>query len=339
MPPVPEIEFLMSEADTVAAAILGRSSPAQSEHWIAGSPPPAWRPRLLVREQAPPGGDRSRPILYVHGATFPSASSIMAKFKGRSWADALNDADHDVFGLDFAGFGGSERYPAMTRPATEAEPLGRADEAAAQIGRAVALIRRETGAGKVSIIAHSWGTMPAAIFAIAHPELVDRLILFGPVLMRRSQRPPETHAWSLVTVAEQHQRFVRDVPTGHKTVLEEQDFPDWAETYLNSDPGSRHRNPPAVKIPAGPSADVAAAWSGRLAYDPGRLATPVLIVRGEWDSSSSAADAEWFMAALAADLERRVVTIPQATHLMHLEHGRHALYEAVNAFLACEPKR
>ena len=58
-----------------------------------------------------------RAVLYVHGATFPSALSIAHRFDGRSWRDALNEAGFDVWGLDFYGFGHSDRYVEMGRPA------------------------------------------------------------------------------------------------------------------------------------------------------------------------------------------------------------------------------
>src|SRR6201986_4372543 len=49
-------------------------------------------------------------VVYVHGATFPSALSIAHRFDGRSWRDALNEAGFDVWGLDLYGFGHSDRY-------------------------------------------------------------------------------------------------------------------------------------------------------------------------------------------------------------------------------------
>src|ERR1700709_562593 len=57
-----------------------------------------------------------RAVLYVHGATFPSALSISHRFDGRSWRDALCDAGIDVWALDFYGFGGSGPYPGMDLP-------------------------------------------------------------------------------------------------------------------------------------------------------------------------------------------------------------------------------
>jgi pimeloyl-ACP methyl ester carboxylesterase len=61
-------------------------------------------------------------VLYLHGATFPSALSIAFRLGGVSWCDALCEAGYDVWGLDFLGFGRSDRYPEMD--ADSHEPLG-----------------------------------------------------------------------------------------------------------------------------------------------------------------------------------------------------------------------
>ena len=58
-------------ATTLISALL---SPAYAaDHYLPGSRAPHWTPRLLLREQLPAGGERADPVLYVHGATFPSA--------------------------------------------------------------------------------------------------------------------------------------------------------------------------------------------------------------------------------------------------------------------------
>src|ERR1700709_467037 len=58
-----------------------------------------------------------RTVLYVHGATFPSALSVAHRFDGKSWRDALGEAGFDVWALDFYGFGHSDRYAEMEKPA------------------------------------------------------------------------------------------------------------------------------------------------------------------------------------------------------------------------------
>src|SRR5690348_8969418 len=81
-----------------------------------------------------------RAVLYVHGATFPSALSIAHRFDGKSWRDALNEAGFDVWGLDFYGFGHSDRYVEMSRPPQDHPPLCVAEDAAQQVEAAVRFI-------------------------------------------------------------------------------------------------------------------------------------------------------------------------------------------------------
>lgn len=300
----------------------------------AATPSTPWQPALLLREQTARETDRARPVLYVHGATFPSDCSIMFRFGGLSWADALNRDGFAVFGFDFAGFGGSERYPEMAFAAPPpGPPLGRVDIGALQVERAALAVLARTGAKRLSLVAHSWGTMPAARFAAAHPELVARLVFFGPIVRRmQTADPPAFDPWRRVTLDEQFARFTADVPPGRPAVLEMDDWPAWSACYLASDPASGTHTPPAVKTPNGPVADIAAAWAGRLGYDPAQLRTPVAMIRGEWDSLSTDADAAWLRGALTATTLQDVV-IKRGTHLMHLEQSRHALYAETSRFL------
>ena len=220
------------------------------------------------------------PVLYVHGATFSSALSVGYRFAGRSWADDLNARGFDVWAFDFLGFGGS------TRPsAADVAPIGRAGDAACQIAAVVDQIRRERAGARVHIVAHSWGTMAAGRYAGEWADKVGRLVMFGPICQRQvAGLPPADRigAWRDVSVADQLRRFVEDVPPSHPPVLIEPDLVEWGPAYLATDRGAAGRNPPAVRIPNGPQADIIAAMSGRLAYDPRRVGAPAMIVRGAW---------------------------------------------------------
>jgi pimeloyl-ACP methyl ester carboxylesterase len=93
------------------------------------------------------------------------------------------------------------------------------------------------------------------------------------------------------------------------------------------------RMPQSVRTSGGSSADIADAWRGSFPYDPGAIRVPTLIVRGEWDSLCADADARWLFDALSKVPLKRDVKIGRATHLMHLEENRHALYREVETFL------
>lgn len=290
------------------------------------------RSGLALQLRRLPAAGGATPVLYVHGATFPSALSVAYRFgigTGRgSWRDALHAAGFDVWALDFLGYGGSDRWPAMAGPAAAEPPAGGAEAAAEQVVLALAHVAATAGR-PASVIAHSWGSMPAAGAAVQRPELVRRLLLFGPIAPRPgASAVPPLPAWRDVTVAQQHARFVADVPDGEPPVLDPDEFAAWGERYLDSDPASRSRTPPAVRVPAGPAHDIARAWAGEWLYDPARISAPVAVLRGEWDSLTTDADAAVLLAAMTAAPERRDVRLARGTHLMHLESGRSALHAA-----------
>ena len=275
-------------------------------------------------------------VLYIHGATFPSALSVAYRFDGRSWRDDLCAAGFHVWGLDFLGFGAADRYPEMQDSTASALPLGRAEDASRQIESAFRFILDRQGRSRLSLIAHSWGTIAAGRFAARCPELVDRLAWFGPIAQRQLApvaAMPRLPALRTITLEEQWRRFVEDVPPGAEPVLNRAVFQTWGRHYLASDPTSAGHNPAAVRVPGGPAQDIAAAWHGDLAYDPAAIKAPLAILRGEWDSLMTDADARWLFDALVAAPEKLDVKLSRGTHLMHLEHGRHRLHRAARDFL------
>ena len=285
---------------------------------------------------APRAGPARGAVVYVHGATFPSALSIAYRFDGRSWRDALSDAGFDVWGFDFYGFGTSDRYPEMERGAAENAPLCDAADGARQLECVVRFIMGQQNRPRVSLISHSWGSMAAGLFASAHPTLVDRWILFAPIAQRAPRRyetPPRFPGWRIVTPEDQWKRFVEDVPANEPPVLSRVHFEAWSEAYLASDPASRSRDPAGVKVPLGPFSDIIKAWHGELAYDPAAVRAPVAIIRGEWDGLMLDDDARWLFDAFADSPVKRDIKIGRATHLMHLETMRFALWQESIAFL------
>src|SRR5579871_5816889 len=187
--------------------------------------------------------------LFVHGATFPSALSIMHPFDGHSWADALSTDGFDVWGFDFHGYGGSDAYPQMSEPPEEHDPLCTAEDASEQLECAVRFVLGHHGVTRISLVAHSWGTIVACRFAGCFPSLIDRLVLFGPIAQRSGSEVPHYPAWRLVSLKDQWERFTAEVPVGQSAVLSRQHFAGWGERYLDGDSASRSRMPASVKTP------------------------------------------------------------------------------------------
>ena len=291
---------------------------------------------LFLRHLAPTtSGLADQVVLYVHGGTFPSALSVAHRFDGVSWRDRLCAAGFHVWALDFHGFSClSDPYPGMADAAEAGPPLGRAADASQQLEHAMRFIRARHGIERVSLIAHSWGCIVAGHLAARCPGLIERMVWFGPIARRPRQGDPvRLPAWQLISLQDQWDRFTADVPAGELPVLSRAQFADWGETYLDCDPDSRNRTPHAVKVPSGAFQDIFDAWAGELAFDPAMVRTPVAIIRGEWDSLCTDADARWLFDGMSASRSRHDIKIARATHLMHLETGRFALHRETEAFL------
>jgi pimeloyl-ACP methyl ester carboxylesterase len=293
---------------------------------------------LFLRGIPPAGpasdGDAANIVLYVHGATFPSAASVAHRFDGCSWRDTLCKAGFHVWALDFHGYGYSDPYEEMEGDAAAAQLLCRTSDASRQVETAVRFLHQRHNGARVSLIAHSWGTMAAGAFAGRYPELVERIVFFGPIARREATTPaPQLPAWKLVSAQEQAARFVADTPRHETPVLLDRHFAEWAERYLDSDRRSRTRSPPSVKVPTGLLQEIGEAWAGALAYNPALIRTPVAIMRGEWDSLCTDADAKWLFDALKAAPLRRDIKFNRGGHLMHLEEGRAALHRETVTFL------
>lgn len=333
-------DFTQSEASVVGqmhSATLDSRTSSDAISWVSLS-----EGRIAVYPLAKTSTSRRGVVLYVHGATFPASLAMGYRFDGYSWADDLAQHGFDAWGFDFLGYGASDRYVAMAAEASQSVPLGRAPAAARQLSAAVQHVLKSSGTHKLALIAHSWGSMPAALCAAEIPTAVENLVLFGPILRREvgSLPTPESlPGYGLITADAQYKRFTEDVPKSEPAVLLKRHFERWALDYLASDPESARHTPPAARAPLGPAADIYAAWQGNLAYNPRQIRTRTLLVRGEWDSLCTDADVEWFRTRCGAQVMADV-KIPRGTHLMHLEQSRFGLYSVVNEFLSggvCSP--
>jgi pimeloyl-ACP methyl ester carboxylesterase len=101
-------------------------------------------------------GGSGRPLVYLHSAGGPQPSPVLGKLAQR----------HEVHLLTVPGFNGTARDP---RYATIADLAART---AAYIG--------ERFDGAVDVVGNSFGGWQAMRLAIAHPDLIDHLVLEAP---------------------------------------------------------------------------------------------------------------------------------------------------------------
>ncbi|WP_426341109.1 alpha/beta hydrolase [Pseudoduganella sp. S-14] len=291
---------------------------------------PSHQPALVarVRHTAPDRANGALPVLFVHGASFPSGLSFDFRMDGQSWMDWMAARGYDVYALDFPGYGLSDRYAGAA-----ASPPGRAREVTQDVGSAVDAILRRTGKPQVLLVGHSWGGSVVARYAQDHAAKVAKLVLFAAITPRAAADPAPAaapakpvDAYEALTPAQRIAAMDGLRPPQEPPLLHADVFARWGAQWLASD----GRRDGAVSFPAGPSADLADLQQGRSYYDPARLAMSVLLVRGEWDAWPGDADYRTLQAAIKG---ATYVTIARGTHVMHLEAARVQLYETVRGFL------
>ena len=112
-------------------------------------------------------------ILLTHGVTY-SSHEFDVDYKDYSLVRFLARQGYAVWTLDIAGFGQSGEVADGFMPDS--------DYAAEDINAAVEKIVSESGIDKTDILGWSWGTVTASRFAAKHPEHINRLVLYAPIL-------------------------------------------------------------------------------------------------------------------------------------------------------------
>ena len=112
-------------------------------------------------------------ILLVHGVTY-SSHEFDIDYQDYSLVRRLAREGYGVWLLDIAGFGRSGEVEDGFMPDS--------DYAAEDIHAAAEKIILETGQEKIDVLGWSWGTVTVSRFAAAHPEMIEKLILYAPIL-------------------------------------------------------------------------------------------------------------------------------------------------------------
>ena len=200
----------------------------REEHFFI--PGPHAKLKLFLRYLPSLHGNNTErpPVLYVHGATFPSALSIAHRFEGFSWRDALNEVGFDVWAVDLYGFGYSDRYDEMEGPAEK------------HSRRSATLKMRPVRSRRQHVSSSVITASPTIVVHLAFLGLnagwsIRRHVSGGGLIdgccLGPSRDVPQgvdefrshqVRPGGVITVQDQWERFVEDVPPGEPPVLSRQ---------------------------------------------------------------------------------------------------------------------
>lgn len=119
------------------------------------------------------GDHPEKQILLVHGLTY-SSHEFDVDVQDYSLARFLARHGYAVWSLDVAGYGESGDVRDGFLPDSS--------YAAQDIAAAAKKILAVSGEKKIDVLGWSWGTVTSSLFAASHPDLVNKLILYAPIL-------------------------------------------------------------------------------------------------------------------------------------------------------------
>lgn len=286
-------------------------------------------------------------VLFVHGLPSPASIIFDLAVPEYSWLDYVAERGFDAFALDIRGFGRSTRPPEMKESPDKNLPLVRADQAMRDIDVAVEYIRSKRKVGKVNIIGYSIGASWSALYATLHPDKVNKLVMYGAIYGKNpafvdilgdpsnSDRPYyEMGAYRYLSrkeILDQWEGWIK--PELWDDWREKEVIDTWMNTLFTSDPTAKQRSPESIQVPNGPYIDWHEIHAGRSLFDPAKIKTPTLIVRGSAEALISNEGAEELLRKLTSAPYKQRLDIGDSTHYALLEKNRLQLFRGVQNFL------
>ena len=318
----------------VLAMILAALVPTAGAE-VVKLPAPGVKGESLALHCIEPAKRGSEAVLFIHGASFPTLLAAGFEFEGKdSWMNFMAKRGFLSCGLDFLGFGASSRPTAMEVDPMGAVPVDQAADAASQISVAVEYLRKKRAIKRLHVVAHSWGTIPAALFVAMHPTAASSLTLFGPVVPKQGPAIESTdYSWWSISARERYAQLqFADVLPARVRLLDAAVDRKWALEFAASGTQGKGVEDP-IRIPAGPIADTNAAMADHYPYLPQEVRIPMFVVYGNYDAVVNDAEAEAFLSRFTGSPLKWRLRIDNGTHVLHLEQNRKSLYESVLAFI------
>jgi alpha-beta hydrolase superfamily lysophospholipase len=282
----------------------------------------------------------------IHGATIASALWDNAA-PGWSWMDILARAGFHAFALDLRGYGLSSRPASLYLP--DAPPFARAVEVQADLCDTIAFIRDLTRADQVDLLGGSWGSVVCGLFASGpNARQVRRLVLYAPLYSAKGQgadwcalaadpEDPERLNPRLGAVRPVHpndfrRRWASEIPVADKASWRDSSVVE-ALIHQSLEEAAHPQCPGAFAVPNGSVADLFEVFHGRPLYSAAQINMPTLLLRGEFDPTSTHEDAMSLFTALGSERKRYCV-IGRGAHFMIAERCLPEVHGVIAAFLS-----
>ena len=275
--------------------------------------------KLFVWEKYAGSPDSSRPtVLFVHGSSMASQPTFDLTVPGRADSSAMDwfvRRGFDTWTVDMEGYGRSDKHRDVS-----CDIANGADDLAA----ATDYIMKTRGVKRFLVYGISSGALRAALFAQRHPERVARLALDAfvwtgegsPTLAERTKKLPEFRKMKRRPLdrAFVHSIFTRD----HPGCAEEKVIEAFADAILALDDS----------VPTGTYVDMC---SKLPLVDPLKIASPTIIMRGEFDGIAGFDDLVEFFRRLP-NPDKQLAVMPGISHASFQQINYRTVYHILHSF-------
>ncbi len=291
---------------------------------------------IHLTEVLPPGGERTRAVLFVHGMTFPSKVDFDLQVPGYSLAEYMASKGICCYLLDLRGYGES------CKP-DDKEPIGD-EQWAEDLGAAFLHVQRYHLACDITLFGLSHGCTVIAQFlkgcaektagsifvapcylqnrAIRSLSVRARLFRLGLALTGRSKRVYATLGKKLIK---------KRLFSGEESLIDKTVFTQFVDEAIKlQSPDSGGLRAPLL-VQSGVRGNTQKL--GEPLFDPSYVRAPLLILRGATDDICCENSAS----SLARDAETshvEIVEFKKMKHDLHLYQGRQEYFDKVHEFVS-----
>jgi pimeloyl-ACP methyl ester carboxylesterase len=323
-------------ARTQAEVLVQANGPLVTEEAMIDSPQAGQK--IYVRNKHAAGMTAFSPertVVFVHGATYPASTAFDLALGGLSWMDYIAQRGFDVYLLDLPGYGRATRPAAMDGPGDQGQPVESTAQAVADYTAVADWVMARRRLAKIGVMGWSWGTTIAGGYAAAHPDKVNRLVLYAPVWVPQqvgTAEPAKVGAYRTVSAEAAKQRWLNGVPADKQAGLIPPGwFEAWQRATWATDPASGGTT---LRAPNGVTDDIQRLWArGTPTYDPARITAPTLMIQAEWDRDTPPLRSQALFPALTHAASKTYVLIGEGTHTVMMEKNRLQFFAAVQSFL------
>ncbi|MDQ3064116.1 MAG: alpha/beta hydrolase [Acidobacteriota bacterium] len=352
-----KITVLIITLCSVAVCFAQNIQVKRNDFYVAGES----NIRLFVREVKDTGTKQNRtPVLLLHGARVPGVASFDLPVAGGSLAADLASGGYTVYVMDARGYGKSTRPAEMLQPPEANLPLVRSAEVVSDINAVVEAICKRNKVEKVALFGWATGGHWLGFYASLHPNRVSHLIfdnsLYGatpahPTLGKGSnlENPEQKGTFNVKAFGAYRLNTAESLISSWNNSIALADKSQWRDASIvaayqqaamDSDSTAKSRTPNTFRSPTGALEDSFYLAIGRGFWDASLIKARTLILRSEKDFWSRPEDVERLKEHLIYAKEVRAVTIPNATHFVHLdraERGRELFLKEIINFLSPKP--